>query len=131
MKSKEFTEDEETRLRKLMLSSFHGQRMTREEWSWSDKLFKENEKRYAELHHQVVDEEGFREPDEGVLHVYGANISTSCKIGTIPALVNVHGKDKVKVGEAIRVRDAIPGSEWFRVKVDKINPGGYFFAAKM
>ncbi len=50
-----------------------------------------------------------------------------CKIGTIPAVVRVHGKDKIVVGEWIRIQETENG-RWERVLVQRVNPDGYFQA---
>jgi hypothetical protein len=51
----------------------------------------------------------------------------SCKIGTMPAYARVHGKDKIEVGNWIRIKEC-PGDEWHRVLVRQVNPDGYFQA---
>lgn len=53
----------------------------------------------------------------------------SCKIGTVPALVVVHGKDKVAPGNAIRIKEG-RGAKWTRVYVETVNPDGYFVASR-
>lgn len=50
-----------------------------------------------------------------------------CKIGTIPMVVHVHGKDAVKVGRWVRVR-YMPGGRWEKVLVTKTEADGYFMA---
>lgn len=53
----------------------------------------------------------------------------SCKLGTQPALVNVHGSDarKISPGNWIRVREWA-NQPWFQVYVHEVQPGGYFKA---
>jgi hypothetical protein len=55
----------------------------------------------------------------------------SCKIGTIPALVLVHGSDKKKlaVGKWIRVKES-EGARWTQVYVTEVREDGYFFASR-
>jgi hypothetical protein len=53
--------------------------------------------------------------------------SRSCKLGTMPALVRVHGRDKIEVGSRIRIQECW-GDNWHTVRVTKVNPDGYFFA---
>lgn len=55
---------------------------------------------------------------------------TSCKIGTMPMLVLVHGADKaMKAGKWIRIKYA-EGGRWERVLVTRVDPDGYFMANK-
>jgi hypothetical protein len=53
--------------------------------------------------------------------------SVSCKLGTMPALVRVHGRDRIEAGRAIRVQECV-GDRWHHVYVTKVNDDGYFFA---
>lgn len=55
------------------------------------------------------------------------NKAVSCKLGTMPALVLVHGSDTIEVGKRIRVKES-DGDRWHYVLVTRINPDGYFFA---
>lgn len=55
------------------------------------------------------------------------SFDTSCKIGTIPKLVRLHGGDKVEVDRLVRVQEQ-EGDRWAAVLVTKINPDGFFFA---
>jgi hypothetical protein len=50
-----------------------------------------------------------------------------CKIGTIPMVVHVHGRDNLAVGEHVRIR-YLPGGRWERVLVTRVDPDGYFMA---
>ena len=52
-----------------------------------------------------------------------------CKLGTVPALVWVHGKDQIEVGKWVRIKEC-EGDTWHSVFVDKINEDGYFFASR-
>lgn len=52
----------------------------------------------------------------------------NCKIGTVPYLVWVHGRDKIEVGKVVRVR-WYERQKWVSVKIDRINDNGYFFAS--
>lgn len=56
---------------------------------------------------------------------------SSCKIGTIPALVYVHGRDlkRIAPGKRIRVREQ-QGQDWMQVLVTSVSTdgSGYFFA---
>lgn len=54
----------------------------------------------------------------------------SCKIGTQPTLVIIDRRQKVAVGKVIKVRDVMPGSKWYEVRVDSLGQGDYFFASK-
>lgn len=51
----------------------------------------------------------------------------SCKLGTVPALVRVHGRDTIAIGNVIRVKEGV-GHKWIAVRVTDINDDGYFFA---
>lgn len=53
----------------------------------------------------------------------------SCKIGTMPAMVIVHGSDSVLPGNWIRVKERA-GDRWHRILVEAINEDGYFFASR-
>ena len=53
--------------------------------------------------------------------------AVSCKLGTMPALVIIHGADEVIVGRRIRIKES-DRDRWHRVRVTKVNPDGYFFA---
>lgn len=59
-----------------------------------------------------------------------------CKIGTIPMIVRIHGKDidKIAPGNYIRVKYQYPtfaGESWSRVHVTKYDPSSrHFFADK-
>ena len=55
---------------------------------------------------------------------------TSCKLGTMPKLVRLHGNDKPEIGRLVRVQDG-EGAKWQGVLVTKINDDGYFFADLM
>jgi hypothetical protein len=52
-----------------------------------------------------------------------------CKLGTVPWVVDVHGRDLPRLvpGEWVRVR-LIPGAQWQQVYVTKVDPDGHFFA---
>lgn len=52
-----------------------------------------------------------------------------CKLGTMPALVVVHGRDvgKIAPGGMIRVRER-DGAPWQLVTVRSVNADGYFQA---
>ena len=52
-----------------------------------------------------------------------------CKLGTVPALVVVHGgdRDKIEPGRFVRVRER-DGAPWERVLVRRVNPDGWFQA---
>jgi hypothetical protein len=52
---------------------------------------------------------------------------TSCKIGTIPMVVRVHGRDKMEVGKWVRVKYA-EGGRWEEVLITEVRPDGYFMA---
>jgi len=51
----------------------------------------------------------------------------SCKLGTMPAFVQVHGRDKIEPGRWIRVKEAV-GGRWSSVLVNRVEPDGYFQA---
>ena len=51
----------------------------------------------------------------------------SCKLGTIPKLVRVHGSDAIAVDRLVRVQEC-EGDRWKAVLVTRINDDGYFFA---
>lgn len=51
----------------------------------------------------------------------------SCKLGTIPKLVRVHGSDVIEVDRMVRVKES-EGDRWKAVLVTRINDDGYFFA---
>ena len=58
----------------------------------------------------------------------------SCKIGTVPAIAWVHGRDLPLVaGKTIRVRMWIRGRDWERrwreVTINELHGDGYFKAA--
>lgn len=50
-----------------------------------------------------------------------------CKIGTVPAVVQVHGSDRLVVGKRIRIKRRFNG-KWQMVTVNRIDPSGYFQA---
>lgn len=50
-----------------------------------------------------------------------------CKLGTMPALVHVHGRDKIAIGSCVRVQE-IEGGRWNRVLITAVHIGGYFKA---
>lgn len=53
-----------------------------------------------------------------------------CKIGTVPAVVRVHGRDRIEPGRYIRIQEA-EGGPWVQVLVDRVNPDdGHFFAKR-
>lgn len=52
-----------------------------------------------------------------------------CKLGTIPYLVHLDGRSRLKVGRRVRVQDAYNG-KWFFVLVTRVDPDGYFMADK-
>ncbi len=52
-----------------------------------------------------------------------------CKIGTVPTVVRVHGRDRIEPGRWIRIREA-EGGPWVRVLVDRVDPDGHFFASR-
>jgi len=125
---KPFTEAEESKLRGLMSATYMGCEITIAENNFIRKMFDRNKNGYDRLHDEVTS----LEDDELVNMIpHGSGIKTSCKIGTIPALVYVDGRCKIEVGNKIRVRETDHGSEWFNVIVDKINYDGYFFAYKV
>lgn len=49
------------------------------------------------------------------------------KLGTVPALVIVHGSDPVEVGRWVRIKER-DGDRWHRVRVTGVNDDGHFFA---
>lgn len=53
----------------------------------------------------------------------------SCKLGTMPALVWLHGADAKHLapGRWVRVREMI-GGKWSRVLVNRVDSDGYFQA---
>lgn len=51
----------------------------------------------------------------------------SCKLGTMPALVIVHGRDKIEPGRTIRVKESV-GARWTHVYVQRVEDDGYFQA---
>lgn len=55
----------------------------------------------------------------------------SCKVGTVPALVYFRHSYKPRVGLMMFVRDACPGSKFFRVEVTRVNDDGYFFCDRI
>lgn len=50
-----------------------------------------------------------------------------CKIGTVPAIVQLDGRSRLAVGKCVRVREAV-GAKWTRVYVTDVQPDGYFMA---
>jgi len=50
-----------------------------------------------------------------------------CKLGTIPAVVRVHGKDKVTIGGWVRVQEC-ENDKWKSVLVTEVHDDGYFKA---
>lgn len=50
-----------------------------------------------------------------------------CKIGTIPSLVILKYRYKIKVGKRIIFREDQIGSKWMRGKITQVNDNGYFF----
>lgn len=60
----------------------------------------------------------------------------SCKIGTVPSIVWVHGKDRIEVGAHIRYRFYLGGSKewnlrcgrWETALVTEVQHDGYFKA---
>ncbi len=52
-----------------------------------------------------------------------------CKIGTVPVLAIIHGRDRKRMapGIRIRIREAV-GARWSWVLVRSISPDGHFFA---
>lgn len=59
------------------------------------------------------------------------NPLTPMKIGTIPALVLVHGTDRERMtpGNWVRVKEC-EGGKWSRVLIDNINANGDIFASR-
>lgn len=53
--------------------------------------------------------------------------AVGCKIGTVPMVVHVHGKDAMRVGNWIRVKMR-QGANWQRVYVNRIDADGHFQA---
>ncbi|HUR09641.1 MAG TPA: hypothetical protein VM347_44385 [Nonomuraea sp.] len=49
------------------------------------------------------------------------------KLGTIPAIVVVHGADRVEVGRRVRIKER-DGDRWHKVLVTQLGPGDHFFA---
>lgn len=52
-----------------------------------------------------------------------------CKIGTIPALVRVHGKSVVEAGRYILIMEC-EGDKWHDVLVTEVHANGYFKASR-
>lgn len=50
-----------------------------------------------------------------------------CKIGTIPMVVKLHGRDKLVVGKWVRVK-LMEGARWESVLVTEVRDDGYFMA---
>lgn len=52
-----------------------------------------------------------------------------CKLGTMPAVVQLHGRDApgLRVGRWVRVRE-VEGGKWSSVYVREVRPDGYFQA---
>lgn len=50
-----------------------------------------------------------------------------CKLGTIPALVNLDGRSRLEVGKWVRVQETENGN-WSSVLVTRVDPDGYFMA---
>lgn len=50
-----------------------------------------------------------------------------CKIGTMPAVVRVHGKSVVEAGRYIEIQEC-EGDKWHQVLVTEVHPDGYFKA---
>lgn len=57
---------------------------------------------------------------------YAQNLK-SCKLGTMPALVLVHGKDRIEPDNWIRIKEC-EGDKWHEVFVISVMDDGYFFA---
>lgn len=61
------------------------------------------------------------------------------KLGTMPSMVWIHGRDKIEVGKNVRYREqktADPGfrfwhGQWDYALVTQINPDGYLFLERM
>lgn len=51
----------------------------------------------------------------------------ACKIGTVPALVVVHGRDRIAPGRWIRIKEK-QGADWTKVLVRTVQPDGHFQA---
>jgi hypothetical protein len=56
---------------------------------------------------------------------------TRMKLGTIPALVLVHGADRKRMaaGVSVRIKER-EGDRWKRVTVDRVADDGYVFASQ-
>lgn len=52
---------------------------------------------------------------------------SACKIGTVPKVVRVHGRDQIQVGKWVRIQECA-GDRWHAVLVTKVNDDGYWFA---
>lgn len=50
-----------------------------------------------------------------------------CKLGTIPAVVRVHGRDKVEPNRTVRIQEC-ENDKWHAVFVRTVYDNGYFFA---
>lgn len=50
-----------------------------------------------------------------------------CKLGTVPAVVQVHKADRVEVGRYVRIKEC-EGDWWHKVLVTQVHPDGYFKA---
>lgn len=52
-----------------------------------------------------------------------------CKLGTVPAVVHVHGSDRKRlaVGTWVRIRERV-GAPWQKVLVTRVDGDGYFMA---
>lgn len=54
---------------------------------------------------------------------------TPCKLGTVPAVVRLHGADTVEAGRIVRVQEA-PGAKWEAVLVHDVSTDGHFKAER-
>ena len=55
----------------------------------------------------------------------------NCKLGTIPARVQLRYAYKIRKGLRIVYREDVHGSKWSNGIITKVNSDGYFFIDKM
>lgn len=71
--------------------------------------------------------EGLRRAFGAIARANDPDTWKSCKIGTMPAVARVHGKDKIEVGKWIRIQER-QGDKWHSVLVRRVEPDGFFQA---
>lgn len=63
---------------------------------------------------------------------YDGKVLTPAKIGTVPCVIWIHGRDKryMAPGKRIRIKER-EGDHWHHVTVTAVNPDGHVFADRL